>query len=134
MNVQEIQKKILIVDDDPDLLAVCSRALVNAGYTVFAASSAEEARSYIDENKLDLLILDIFLPNEDGISLLKGVYDVDPSLPAMVITGYPAVNTVMDAIRLNVREYLCKPFTLPKLFSAVKSSLQDTDGEKKWES
>ena len=134
MSVQENQKKILIVDDDPDLLAVCSRALANAGYTVFAASSAEEARPYIDENKLDLLILDIYLPNQDGISLLKDVYDVDPSLSAIVITGYPAVNTVIDAIRLNVKEYLCKPFTLPKLLSAVESSLQDSDEAKKSES
>ena len=131
MSVQENQKKILIVDDDPDLLAVCSRALANAGYTVFAASSAEEARPYIDENKLDLLILDIYLPNKNGISLLKDVYDVDPSLAAIVITGYPAVNTVIDAIRLNVREYLCKPFTLPKLLGAVELSLQDADEAKK---
>ena len=126
-----VQKKILIVDDDPALLDVCSRALANVGYTVFAASSAEEARPYIDENKLDLLILDIYLPNQDGISLLKDVYNIDPSLSAIVITGYPAVNTVMDAIRLNVQEYLCKPFTLPKLLGAVESSLQDTDEAKK---
>ena len=134
MSVQASQKRILIVDDDLQLLDVCSRALANVGYIVFAASSAEEAHSYIDENKLDLLILDIYLPNQDGISLLKDVYDVDPSLSAIVITGYPAVNTVIDAIRLNVKEYLCKPFTLPKLLSAVESSLQDSDEAKKSES
>lgn len=124
MIVQAGEQSILVVDDEPDILQICSRALLNVGYTVFAASTAERARYYIDSESLDLVILDIHMPGEDGISLLKYVHEEKPSTATMLITGYPAVSTVIDSIRLNVSEYLCKPFTLPKLLNAVESSLR----------
>jgi DNA-binding NtrC family response regulator len=124
MSLQAHEQSILVVDDEPDVLQICSRALSNAGYQVFAASNAERARYYIDSEHLDLVILDIHMPDEDGISLLKYVHNERPAISTMLITGYPAVNTVIDSIRLNVSEYLCKPFTLPRLLKAVHSSLQ----------
>jgi two-component system response regulator PilR (NtrC family) len=117
-----------VVDDEPDVLQICSRALSNVGYRVFAASNAERARQYIDSEELDLVILDIHMPDEDGISLLRYIHRERPAISTMLITGYPAVNTVIDAIRLNVGEYLCKPFTLPRLLKAVESSLEDRRG------
>ena len=118
------EQNILVVDDEPDVLQICSRALSNAGYTVFAASSAARARQYIDRERLDLIILDIHMPGEDGISLLKYVHQERPAAATMLMTGYPAVNTVIESIRLNVSEYLCKPFTLTRLLNAVKSSFE----------
>jgi DNA-binding NtrC family response regulator len=121
------EQNVLVVDDEPSVLQICSRALSNVGYTVFAASNAERARYYIDREELDLVILDIHMPDEDGISLLRYVHNKKPSTVTMLMTGYPAVSTVIDSIRLNVSEYLCKPFTLPKLLAAVKSSLRDRE-------
>jgi len=115
---------ILIVDDEPDVLDICEKVLVKAGYTVFTAPNAAQARRLFDDEDLDLVILDIHMPEEDGISLLKHVHKMDPKLPAILITGYAAVSSVLDAIRLNAREYLCKPFTMKKLLAVVESSLQ----------
>jgi DNA-binding NtrC family response regulator len=118
---------ILVVDDESDVLNICEKVLVKAGYTVFTALDAARARRLFDDEKFDLVILDIHMPDEDGISLLKHVHKLDPTLPAILITGYAAVSSVVDAIRLNVREYLCKPFTMKKFLAAVESSLQGSE-------
>ncbi len=116
--------RILVVDDEEDIRQICVRALTNAGYKAFAASDAALAREIIAREALDMLIVDIYMPEEDGISLLKHVHQTQPRLPAILITGYAATNTVIDAIRLNVREYLCKPFTLQQLLAAVREGLE----------
>jgi DNA-binding NtrC family response regulator len=129
--MSEKSTSILVVDDEPRVLELCARMLSNAGYVVTAAGDAKQARRYLDDERFDLVILDIHMPDEDGISLLKHVHRIDPKTPAMLITGFAAVGTVVDAIRLNVREYLCKPFTMKKLLRAVEASLQATD-EVRW--
>jgi DNA-binding NtrC family response regulator len=125
------RSSILVVDDEPSVLELCARMLSKAGYVVTAADNAREARRYLDGEHFDLVILDIHMPDEDGISLLKHVHEIDPKTPTMLITGFAAVGTVVDAIRLNAREYLCKPFTMQKLLRAVETSLQATD-EVRW--
>jgi two-component system response regulator HydG len=119
----------LVVDDEPDVLQVCSRVLTRSGYVVQVAVSAEEARRYLDQERFDLVILDIHMPDEDGISLLKYVRAQDSTLPAILITGYPEMETVMASVRLSVSEYLCKPFTLQKLVEAVAAGLKSADEE-----
>ena len=100
-------QRILIVDDEPDVLQICSRALSRSGYVVQVAGDAEQARRYLDQGRFDLVILDIYMPDEDGISLLGYAHTKNPTLPAILITGYPGVDTVLDSVRLNVSEYLC---------------------------
>ena len=118
-----MQERILVVDDEVDVLQICARALEHAGYYVTAVSNAHDARAHLAGQPFDLVILDIHMPEEDGMSLLKHVHAMNPELPTMLITGYPAVGTVIDSLRLNVREYLCKPFALRKLLECVESSL-----------
>ena len=115
--------RILLVDDEPDVLAVCARGLSRAGYEVCAAADASQARDYLSQKQFDLAVLDIHMPDEDGISLLEHAHSVDPALSAVLITGYPAVRTVIDSVRLNVHEFLVKPFTLSKLLDVVASAL-----------
>jgi DNA-binding NtrC family response regulator len=116
-------QRILIVDDEPEVLEICSRVLSRSGYFVHAAEDAARARQYLDKETYDLVILDIHMPDEDGISLLKHVHALHPALPAILITGYPEVGTVLDSVRMKVSEYLCKPFTMQALLAAVESGL-----------
>jgi DNA-binding NtrC family response regulator len=122
-------QRILIVDDEQDVLQVCSRVLTRSGYVVQVAESAEEARRYLDQERFDLVILDIHMPDEDGISLLKYVRAENSTLPAILITGYPEMETVMASVRLSVSEYLCKPFTMQKLLEAVATGLKSAGEE-----
>jgi two-component system OmpR family response regulator len=121
-----MNERILIVDDEPEVLRLCSRVLSEAdqGYTVATARSTEQARRHLDSREFDLLILDIQLPQEDGISFLRHVREVQPGLPTMLISGYPDVTAVIDSIRLNVRQFVCKPFTVRALLDAVEASLR----------
>jgi DNA-binding NtrC family response regulator len=119
--------RILVVDDDRHVRELCARVLRNEGHTVYTAANAEEARACLAVQMVDLLVVDIHLPQEDGISLLKHAQEVWPGLPAVLITGQAEASTVIDAIRLNVREYLCKPFTLRQLREAVERSITRRD-------
>lgn len=121
-----MNERILIVDDEPEVLRLCYRVLSEADqeYTVATARNTEQARRHLDNQEFDLLILDIQLPQEDGISFLKHVREVQPGLPTMLISGYPDVGAVIDSIRLNVRQFVCKPFTVRALLDAVEASLR----------
>ena len=119
-----MNERILVVDDEVTILDICKRALKRVGYEVVVASNVEQARGHFKEKKFDLLILDIHMPHEDGISFLKHVRSIDTALPTIIITGYPAVNTVINSIRLNVNEYLCKPFTMGQLVESVEAALK----------
>jgi DNA-binding NtrC family response regulator len=125
VDTKQDRPRILIVDDEPSVLQICTRALSKSGYVVQEAEDAEQARRYLEQGRFDLVILDIHLPNEDGISLLKHIHRLDPSLPAILMTGYPAMETVMDSVRLGASEYLCKPFTMDSLLDAVASGLEE---------
>jgi two-component system nitrogen regulation response regulator NtrX len=124
MSDQEMKQSILVVDDEPSVLDLCDRYLTREGYTVCTASSAAQARQQLAERAFDLLIVDVYLPDEGGVSLLKYVRQQQPDLPTMLITGRAGAGTMVDAIRLNVREYLCKPFALHALRAAVERSLE----------
>ena len=120
------RERILVVDDDVHVRELCTRVLSNEGYIVFSAANAAEARVCLDRETLDLLVVDIHLPQESGLSLLRHAQAVRPGVPAIVITGQAEASTVIDAIRLNVREYLCKPFTLRQLREAVAQHVGST--------
>ena len=124
MSDHKIGQRLLVVDDEPSVLDLCERYLSKEGYRVCTASSAAQARQQLAEQAFDLLIADIYLPDEGGVSLLKTVRQQQPDLPTMLITGRAGARTMVDAIRLNVREYLCKPFTLQALRAAVERSLE----------
>jgi DNA-binding NtrC family response regulator len=125
VNVKQDGPRILVVDDEPNVLQICTRVLSRGGYVVLEASDAEQARQYLDQERFDLVIVDIHLPNEDGISLVRHAQRVAPDMPSILMTGYPAMETVMDSVRLGVSEYLCKPFTMESLLDAVAASLRD---------
>ena len=124
-----MNERILVVDDDQNMLTMCERALEQAerGYAAVAVSSAEQARAHLQTEQFNLMILDVRLPQEDGMSLLRYLYESQPDLPVMIISGYPEVANVLEAVRLHVREYLCKPFTVSKFLAAVEASLDNWD-------
>ncbi len=115
--------RILIVDDEPGILDASSRALRRQGFEVTTASNAETARILLQSKTVDLLISDIRMPGESGISLLQTVRETNPDLPLMIITAYPESEYIDAAIDLNVKGFIPKPFNLSDLVSEVKRNL-----------
>ena len=115
--------RVLLVDDEPGVLDVCARSLRRRGFDVITASDARTARILLEAQAVDLLITDIRMPQESGISLLHAVHQVDPDLPLMIMTGYPDSFAVDAALNLNVRSFIVKPFDLSDFVSEVSRCL-----------
>ena len=116
---------ILVVDDEPDIRQVVKDVLEDEGYGVFTAQSADEAKNLRLENKLNLILLDIWMPGTDGISLLKEwTEEGGAHIPVVMISGHGNVETAVEAIRYGAYDFLEKPLSTAKLLVTVKRALQ----------
>ena len=129
-------QRILIVDDEPGVLDVSARTLRKAGFEVVTATNAQTARVLLRAHAVDLLITDIRMPGESGISLLQTVHETNPNLPLMIMTAYPEPPTVDAALELNIKSFVVKPFNIKNFVSEVQRSLgmQTAEGAKPKES
>ncbi|MBN1581264.1 MAG: response regulator [Anaerolineae bacterium] len=114
---------ILVVDDEPGVLDVCARSLRRQGFEVTTASDAKTARILLQSHTVDLLISDMKMPGESGVSLLQAVHETSPDLPLMIITAYPESTYVDAALELNVKAFVPKPFDISVFVHEVKRSL-----------
>jgi DNA-binding NtrC family response regulator len=116
---------ILIVDDEPDICTLVKEVLEDEGYEVSAAENAEDARQARRARRPDLTLLDIWMPDTDGISLLKEWAD-DSGLdaPVIMMSGHGTVETAVEATRLGAYDFLEKPLSTAKLLLTVKNALE----------
>ena len=124
------QDSILVVDDEPDIRNLVQEILVDEGYQVSVAEDTAVARKHASSKQPDLVLLDIWMPGEDGISLLKdwqknGGIDC----PVVMMSGHGTVETAVEATRLGAYDFIEKPLTMAKLLVSVKRALEA--GEKK---
>lgn len=119
------EQTILVVDDEPDIRQVVKDVLEDEGYAVLTAQNADDARTLKQENRVDLVLLDIWMPGTDGISLLKEWADrEDLHVPVIMISGHGNVETAVEAIRYGAYDFLEKPLSTAKLLVTVKRALQ----------
>jgi two-component system response regulator HydG len=112
--------RLLAVDDAPDTLELLQRNLAGEGYTVFTASSVAEAIRVLDESPVDIVITDMKMPEVTGLELVRHVRQNLPDTGIIVITGYPSVDGVVEAMKTGADEYVSKPFTSKELSGAVR--------------
>ena len=116
---------ILVVDDEPDIRGLVKEILEDEDYTVVAADGGTAARQALRDRRPDLVLLDIWMPDIDGISLLKE-WAEDDGLPCPVImmSGHGTVETAVEATRLGAYDFLEKPLSLAKLLLTVERALE----------
>jgi DNA-binding NtrC family response regulator len=116
---------ILVVDDEPDIRTLLKDVLQDEGYRVVLAGSAGEGRSAALASKPDLVLLDIWMPGEDGLGLLRG-WQSDAGLPCPVVmmSGHGTIETAVEATRLGAYDFIEKPITLAKLLITVERALE----------
>lgn len=117
------RENILVVDDDTGILELLSRQLKSLEYHAYKAISVKEALYILKDCAIDLLITDIQMPEVDGLQLLKYANEHYPSIPKLVLTGYPSVDGAREVLRSGAVDYLSKPFTKEELKSAVEKAL-----------
>lgn len=118
------KENILIVDDNYDMLELLQRHLKAENYHTYKASSVAEAIDVLQYSTIDLLITDLQMPGANGMELIKFADEHYPSLPKLVITGFPSVESALTAVKSGALEYLIKPFTSEELKKAVGNAFQ----------
>lgn len=117
------QAHILIVDDEPDIRELVSEILEDEGYAVSLAKDGASARLAYSGKDPDLVLLDIWMPDVDGISLLKEWSAGGLKCPVVIMTGHGSVETAVEATRLGAFDFVQKPISLAKLLSIVSTAL-----------
>lgn len=118
------QAHILVVDDEEDIRVLVSEILEDEGYAVSTAEHGEAARLAFAREAPDLVMLDIWMPDIDGISLLKEWSESGRlSCPVVMMTGHGTLETAVEATRLGAQDFVQKPLSLAKLLATVKSAL-----------
>lgn len=117
--------QVLVVDDEADIRALIQEILSEEGYGVTVAADAEEARSARRDDNFDLILLDIWMPDTDGITLLREWSDNgDLKCPVVIMSGHGTVDTAVEATRLGAHDFVEKPLSLAKLLRTVEGALE----------
>ncbi len=115
---------ILVVDDEPDIRNLLKEILEDEHYDVRVAENAEVARRLRIEQAPDLILLDIWMPDEDGITLLKDWLNDHELCPVIMMSGHATVETAIEATRLGAYDFLEKPLSMAKLLVTVDRALE----------
>ena len=118
---------VLVVDDEPDIRSILQDILQDEGYRVSLAENASTARSQFLQDQPDLVLLDIWMPDEDGITLLKRWVDEDmlATTPVIMISGHGTVENAVEAVKLGAYDFLEKPLSTGKLLLCVERGLEN---------
>ena len=114
---------ILVLDDVLDAANLIKRILDTKGHEVFAFTEEEDALNHARNHSVDLAILDIKLKKMSGIEVLKQLKQIDPSMHAIMLTGYPTKETARESLRLGADEYCVKPIDNEELEEKVAGVL-----------
>lgn len=119
---------VLVIDDEADIRALIKEILSDEGYGVTVAADAEEARRARAAAKFDLMLLDIWMPDTDGITLLREWSESgDLACPVVIMSGHGTVDTAVEATRLGAFDFVEKPLSLAKLLRTVESALESSN-------
>jgi DNA-binding response OmpR family regulator len=128
----EKQPKILVVDDDEAIRNTMKAILEDEGYLVDLAASGKEAVKKTEETNYNLALLDIRLPDIEGVELLKLLKTNVPRTRKIMVTGYPSMQNAIAALNRSADAYLVKPVDIEKLLNTVKEQLLLQETEKKF--
>ena len=125
-----LPKEILIVDDEVGIRELLSEILQDEGYRVSLAENAGEARSYRAHNQPALVLLDIWMPDTDGVTLLREwAVGGQLTMPVVMMSGHGTIETAVEATKIGAFDFLEKPVGLQKLLATVTRALKTGAGQ-----
>ena len=123
---------ILVVDDDENIRNTMRAILEDEGYVVDLASTGKEAIQKTQKRAYNVALLDIRLPDMEGVELLKSMKDTIPRMRKIMVTGYPSMQNAIDALNKSADGYLVKPVKVEKLLDTVKEQLEAQKSEREF--
>jgi two-component system nitrogen regulation response regulator NtrX len=120
---QRSSELILVVDDEPRVRDSIRSILEDEGYTIIEASDGQEGLSRVAADKPDSVLLDIWMPDLDGIEVLRGIKQLDADLPVIIMSGHGTIETAVKAAKLGAYDFLEKPLSIDKLELVLRNAL-----------
>jgi DNA-binding NtrC family response regulator len=120
------QKTIVVIDDDPNVQLTLGAFLERHGYTVRTGASAAQGEKRINAEHPDLVLLDLGLPDADGLDVLRSIKAAHPALPVMVLSAHDSLANAIESIKLGAFHFLSKPFAPEELLSLCTRALEQT--------
>ena len=118
------EQSVLIIDDEPDIRELLEITLLRMGLTTYSASNVHEALSSLQENKPDLCLTDMKLPDGTGIDIVNYIQHHMPHIPVAVITAYGSMETAVEALKSGAYDFVSKPVDLHKLRELIETALK----------
>jgi DNA-binding NtrC family response regulator len=115
--------QLLVIDDEPNILTSLRRALELEGYVVEVAGSARIGLEKMEERDVELLLVDVMMPEMDGLEMLKRVREKHPELPVIMMSGHASIDTAVQATKLGAHDFLEKPLSTEKTLLTVRNAL-----------
>jgi len=121
--------RVLVVDDEPQLRRALERALKLEGYEVEVAADGDEALDAVASAPRDAIVLDVLMPNRDGLSVCRELRARGDRTPVLMLTARDAVQDRVDGLDAGADDYVVKPFALEELLARLRALLRRTNGE-----
>ena len=119
----KIKNSVLIIDDEEDILSSCKAVLEDEDYDVETAKDYDEAIKIFESKKIDLVFLDVWLPNVDGLDILSNIKEKYPDTTVIMMSGHAGVETAVRATKMGAYDFLEKPISISKLLSSCDEVL-----------
>jgi len=120
-------RRVLVLDDEPDMVENCARILKRAGYQCLTTTDPQRALALVDSERPDVLLTDLKMPGIDGMEVLRRAREMDPALPVILITAFATIESAVAAIKDGAFDYLPKNFSVDQLRVAVERGLRQRD-------
>ncbi len=115
---------LLVVDDDRSVVQIFRRGFQGTEVEVLAAGTAAEGQDVLAQSRPDVVVLDVFLPDQSGLQTFQQIHAYDPTVPIIFITAGGTSNTAIEAMKLGAFDYLLKPLDLAKVRELVAQALR----------
>jgi len=125
----EAKKKVLVIDDENDILLIIKSALHEEGYDVATANNGYDGLALAEDASPDLIILDIMMPEMDGFEVLQQLKENEKTaqIPVVILTGLSSKDKIREALNKGIDYYIVKPFEYQDLVSKVKIAIDDAE-------
>jgi len=120
-------RSVLVVDDDSILRERLARSFSRRGFEAFSTGSYDEALSVIERDRIDLAVIDLQMPGESGLVVLRDLMAAQPDALAVILSGYGSIATAIDAVRLGAVDFVQKPADVDQLIEAFAHALEQHD-------
>ena len=124
--------KVLLVDDEKEFVEVLAERLEVRGFDVETALSGEDALKWIHKSEFDVVLLDVMIPGENGIEILKEIKHTKPLIHVIMLSGHAKIDTAVRGIELGAYDYLLKPLEIEPLVEKIRMAYDYKSAQKKY--